>query len=167
MSIARLALESQPFSVSPDPPFLMKPPSTLFHEDQLGSPAKRKTLPSKLPGTAVVYDRTFWFCYLANCSLMMAVSLLFRYADFVKYLGGSEMDLGLIVGVGMFGALATRVLQGLGIDRFGARRIWILSVCLFAISALFHLTVSRVDGPGIYLARILLTTSIAGAFGSS
>ncbi|MCL4207182.1 MAG: MFS transporter [Pirellulaceae bacterium] len=114
-----------------------------------------------------VYDWTFWFCYAANCSLMMGVSLLFRYADFVSYLGGSEMDLGLIVGVGMLGALATRVFQGIGIDRLGPRRIWIMSLCLFATSVLAHLAVSRVNGPGVYLARILLTTSIAGAFGSS
>jgi MFS family permease len=126
------------------------------------------TPPSPSPTVdRVVYDRTFWFCYIANCSLMIAVSLLFRYADLVRYLGGTEMDLGLIVGVGMFGALATRVVQGIGIDRLGARRIWILSLLLFASAVLAHLAVTRVDGPGIYLARIVLTTSIAGAFGST
>jgi MFS family permease len=98
---------------------------------------------------------------------MMAVSLLFRYADLIRYLGGTEMDLGLIVGVGMFGALVTRIVQGVGIDRLGPRRIWILSLLLFAGSVLAHLAVRRVNGPEIYLARIVLTTSIAGAFGSS
>ncbi len=139
----------------------------MLYRDEPHPESEQETGASELPGTGMVYDRTFWFCYVANCSLMMAVSLLFRYADFIEHLGGSEMDLGLIVGVGMFGALATRVLQGVGIDRFGARRIWMLSLCLFAVSALAHLAVSRVNGPGVYLARILLTTSIAGAFGSS
>lgn len=114
-----------------------------------------------------VYDSTFWFCYVANCSLMVAVSLLFRYADLVRFLGGSEMDLGLIVGVGMLGALATRVVQGIGIDRLGAKRIWTVSLLLFASSTLAHLAITRVNGPEIYLARICLTTSIAGSFGSS
>ena len=52
------------------------------------------------------YGAPFWFTYLANASLMVAVSLLFRYADFVEFLGGSELQLGLIVGAGMVGALA-------------------------------------------------------------
>ncbi len=98
---------------------------------------------------------------------MAAVSLLFRYADFVRHLGGGEMDLGLIVGVGMVGALATRILQGLGIDRLGARRIWQFSLLLFAASSLAHLGISRADGLGIYVVRILLTTSTASAFGSA
>jgi MFS family permease len=136
-------------------------------DDQIIPPAGRQTPSHASAPEPAVYDWTFWFCYAANCSLMMAVSLLFRYADFVHYLGGSEMDLGLIVGVGMFGALATRVFQGIGIDRLGPRRIWIMSLCLFAASVLAHLAISRVNGPGIYLVRILLTTSIAGAFGSS
>jgi MFS family permease len=136
-------------------------------DDQL-LPVAGPQIPSHgTPAEPAVYDWTFWFCYAANCSLMMGVSLLFRYADFVHYLGGSEIDLGLIVGIGMFGALATRVFQGIGIDRLGPRRIWIMSLCLFAASVLAHLAISRVNGPGIYLVRILLTTSIAGAFGSS
>ncbi len=98
---------------------------------------------------------------------MMAVSLLFRYADLIRFLGGSEMDLGLIVGVGMLGALATRVIQGIGIDRLGAKRIWVISLVLFASSTLAHLAISHVNGPAIYVARICLATSIAGAFGSS
>lgn len=127
-----------------------------------GSPPSSSTT-AGLP----VFDSTFWFCYVANCSLMMAVSLLFRYADLVRFLGGSEMDLGLIVGVGMLGALATRVVQGVGIDRLGAKWIWVMSLMLFASSTLAHLAISHVNGPAIYVARICLTTSIAGAFGSS
>ncbi len=130
---------------------------------------ERKSLgeASPAPAVAKIYDRTFWLCFAANCCLMAAVSLLFRYADYVRHLGGSEMDLGLIVGVGMVGALATRILQGLGIDRLGARRIWQFSLVLFAASALAHLGVSRADGVGIYVVRILLTTSTASAFGSA
>jgi MFS family permease len=113
------------------------------------------------------YGAAFWFAYAANASLMIAVSLLFRYADFVAYLGGSEFQLGLIVGAGMVGALTMRMIQGVGIDHYGPRLIWLASVALFIVSLLCHLAITRIDGPAIYLVRILFNTSIAGAFGAS
>ena len=98
---------------------------------------------------------------------MIAVSMMFRYADFVTYLGGSEYELGWIVGIGMFGALAMRFFQGAGIDRYGAGNIWAASVALVVASLMAHLWVDRIDTPLIYVLRILYTTSLAGAFGAS
>ena len=115
----------------------------------------------------MAYDLPFWMAYLANTAMMVAVSVLFRYADFVFYLGGAEFELGLIVGVGMLGAISMRVLQGVGIDRYGPRIIWIGSLLLFIISTLGHLTVTEVNGAAIYLARMVMTVGIAGAFGAS
>ena len=113
-----------------------------------------------------LFGPAFWFAYLANTSLMIAVSMMFRYADFVTFLGGSEYELGWIVGIGMFGALAMRFFQGAGIDRyepatFGPLR-WLVVASLIA-----HLWVDRIDTPLIYVLRILYTTSLAGAFGAS
>ncbi|MCO6459326.1 MAG: MFS transporter [Pirellulaceae bacterium] len=114
------------------------------------------------------YGLVFWLCYIGNTSLMVAVSLLFRYSDFViSYLGGSEFQLGLIVGLGMVGALGMRLFQGLGIDRYGSRAIWLGSLVLFIASCLLHLTIGSAHGPGIFLARILWMVSVAGAFGAS
>lgn len=113
------------------------------------------------------YGASFWYAYAANALLMMAISILFRYADFVAFLGGSELELGLIVGAGMVGALAMRLFQGVGIDHYGPRVIWLGSIALFAISLLCHLAVRHVDGAAIYLVRVLYNTSIAGAFGAS
>jgi MFS family permease len=113
------------------------------------------------------YGASFWFAYVANAALMVAVSTLFRYADFVAYLGGSELQLGLIVGIGMVGALTMRMVQGVGIDQYGARVVWLASVALFIVSLLCHLVITRIDGPAIYLVRMLMNTSIAGAFGAS
>ncbi|MCH8921907.1 MAG: MFS transporter [Planctomycetes bacterium] len=123
--------------------------------------------PSSSENLSSPYGPTFWLCYLANTLLMVAVSLLFRYADFVTHLGGSELNLGLIVGIGMVGAIAMRVFLGIGIDRYGPRLIWLGSLSLFIISLLAHLAVTRVDGPAVYLVRIALTISLAGAFGAS
>lgn len=114
-----------------------------------------------------VYDATFWGCYVANCFLVLTFSLMFCYADFITYLGGTEVELGLVVGAGMIGALAVRVVQGVGIDRYGPRLVWLLSLLLCTVSMLAHLAITRVDGVGIYLVRMLYMTSIAGAFGSS
>lgn len=109
----------------------------------------------------------FWFAYAANTTLMIGVSALFRYADFVTSLGGDEYELGWIVGIGMLGAIAMRIFQGVGIDRYGAGNIWIVSVALVCVSLFAHTQVSSLNTPLVFLARILYTTSLAGAFGAS
>jgi MFS family permease len=97
----------------------------------------------------------------------IAMSMLYRYADFVLYLGGNEWTVGRIVGAGMVGSLAMRFFQGFGIDHFGARRIWLWSVAGFVLAALAHLLITTVDGPAIYVLRIVYTTCVAGTFGAS
>ena len=129
--------------------------------------AETATLGLTHTAAATVYGLPFWLTYVANTSLMIAISLLFRYADFITYLGGSEFQLGMIVGSGMIGSLLMRLAQGVGIDRYGPRQIWLLSLVLFVLSLLGHLWVTRVDSPAIYALQILFRTSIAGAFGAS
>ena len=113
------------------------------------------------------YGPRFWFTYLANIGLMVAVSLLFRYADFVHHLGGTEKQLGLITGIGMFGAISARCFQGVAIDRYGASRIWLLSLVLLVVCLLGHLTIRSIQPPWIHFLRIIYTVSLAGAFGAS
>ena len=114
------------------------------------------------------YDRRFWLCYAANFSLQAMVALLFRYADFVTAAGGDERwDLGWIVGVGMLGSLSMRSVQGVAIDRFGTRPIWLASIVLILLSLAGHLAVTSVHGPAVYLLRILYMTGLAGAYGAS
>jgi MFS family permease len=122
-------------------------------------------LKSRLPDQPFGAD--FWFAYVANTSLMVAVSAMFRYADYVIYLGGGEYELGWIVGIGMLGALAMRVFQGVAIDRYGAGRIWLASLLVIILSLMLHLAIRDVHSVGVYLARILYTSSLAGAFGAS
>jgi MFS family permease len=114
-----------------------------------------------------IYGREFWLTYLSNTALMVAISLMYRYADFVLFLGGNEWTVGRIVGVGMIGSLVMRCLQGMGIDSFGTRRVWLLSMALYVLSLLGHLLVTSASSPGIYALRILYATSVAGAFGAS
>lgn len=116
---------------------------------------------------ASAFGRAFWYAYVANSAFTVAMSLMYRYADFVLYLGGTEWNVGLIVGIGMVGSLVMRFFQGFGIDHFGPRRIWLWSTALFVVSLLAHVMVRNVDGPAIYLLRIAYTTSVAGFFGAS
>ncbi|HWA98886.1 MAG TPA: MFS transporter [Pirellulales bacterium] len=109
----------------------------------------------------------FWLAYIANTSMMVAVSLLYRYADFVRDLGGDEFQLGLIVGAGMVGSLAMRTFQGVGIDVHGARKIWIGSAALVIVCCLAHLLLTTSHGPAIFLLRIAMQSGIAGFFGAS
>lgn len=119
------------------------------------------------PLMGTMYNRVFWLAYSANTMLMVAVSLLFRYADFVTFHGGTPLNLGLIVGVGMVGALAMRGFLGTAIDHYGARRVWLASLVAVMTSLLLHLTLTSVHTPTVYLLRILLMVGLAGAFGAS
>ncbi len=113
------------------------------------------------------YDRVFWATFFANSALMVAVSLLFRYSDFVTHADGSAIHLGTIVGIGTIGALVVRVFQGVGIDRFGPRRVWLVSLGIFIVSMWLHACITSVHGVSVYIARFLMMTSLAGAFGAS
>lgn len=123
--------------------------------------------PAGVAERSTAYGRPFWLAYAANTLIMVAVSLLFRYADFISLLGGTEYHLGWIVGVGMVGSLAMRLFLGVGIDNYGPRLVWHGSLILFAAACFGHLLVSTHTGPVIYLLRIVLCCSMAGIFGAS
>jgi len=129
------------------------------------SAAPQARAASDAPASA--FGRAFWYTYIANSAFTVAMSLMYRYADFVLYLDGDEWNVGLIVGVGMVGSLVMRFFQGFGIDHFGPRRIWLCSTALFVVSTLAHVLIGRVDGVAIFLVRIVYTTSVAGFFGAS
>lgn len=121
----------------------------------------------KKPREDSVYDSTFWLSYAANALTTLANGLLFRYSDYVNELGGDEKQLGLIVGVGMIGSIAIRVAQGEAIDRYGAGRIWRVSIMVYSVSLLLHLLVTTAYSPAAFLARVLMQSGLAGFFGSS
>jgi MFS family permease len=92
---------------------------------------------------------------------------MYRYADFVLHLGGTEWNVGLIVGVGMIGSLSMRFFQGFGIDHFGPRRIWLWSNVGFVAALAAHLLIYDARSPAIFLLRVGYATSVAGVFGAS
>lgn len=144
----------------------MPPPTTapVSHEAPPEPRAGQQTRP-RTDGAA--FGLPFWCTYAANSLMMVAISLLYRYGDFVSYLGGSEVDLGWLVAAGMVGSLLMRLAQGVGIDRYGPRRIWLWSSALFIVSCAGHLWIDNVRGVPIYALRVLFQTSVAGFFGAS
>ena len=81
----------------------------------------------RIAAHAEVYSRRFWIAYAANFALVMANALMYRFAELVAYLGGSERAAGAIVGTAYFVVLIVRLLIGQGIDRYGTRAGWVVS----------------------------------------
>ena len=105
--------------------------------------------------------------YASTTLAMAAVALLFRYADFVTLLGGTEFHLGWIVGVGMIGSLAMRLSLGSCIDHYGTKVVWLGSTLLFAATCFAHLAISSHTGVAIYLLRIVFCCAVAGFYGAA
>jgi MFS family permease len=119
------------------------------------------------PDVGATYDRQFWLAYLSSFLMATGVALLFRFADFVQLLGGTEYHLGWIVGLGMVGSLATRIALGSYIDAHGPKLIWLGSAALFAAVCVAHLFVTSCTSVTVYLLRILYCCAVAGFYGSS
>lgn len=123
--------------------------------------------PPAIPPEPAPYDRRFWFACAANTVTVIGSALLYRYADFVTVLGGSEMELGWIIGFGTIGSLVARLFLGAYIDRSGPRRMWLAGLLLVAGSCLLHPWIDTAQGPGIYLTRLAYCLGLAAVFSAS
>jgi len=122
------------------------------------------------------YDASFWKAFLANSLVTVAVAVLYRYADFVTLLGGTELHLGWIVGIGMVGSLTMRLFVGTRIDRYGPRLVWLCALALLACVCFGHVLVTRYPGasirdPAVAVfcigLRIAMWCAIAGIYASA
>jgi MFS family permease len=93
----------------------------------------------------------------------MANALTFRFAEFVSWLGGNQETAGMIVSVGIFGALLVRLVLGQGIDNYGTRRLWILGCVVYITSSSLFLGLFHLGWP-IYVARLGFAAGIATMF---
>lgn len=113
-----------------------------------------------------IYNRQFWIAFVANVMLVTANALTFRFAEFVKFLGGTEETTGFIVSVGLIGSLFFRAFLGQAIDQLGIRRIWIVCSLINVTGSFLILTAPDV-GFQIYTARIIFVIGLSGMFASS
>lgn len=121
--------------------------------------SKASTAPPTAP-SASIYDRMFWLAYLANLTLVGANALTYRFAELVKFLGGTEQTTGFIVQVGMLGALFSRFFLGQLLDRYGTRRVWLIGSAMFGAGAIAFPFCSSTNWP-IYLSRVAYAVGIA------
>lgn len=113
-----------------------------------------------------IYNRTFWLAFVANVMLVTANALTFRFAEFVKFLGGTEETTGFIISVGLVGSLFFRAFLGQAIDQLGIRKIWITCSLINVTGSFLILTAPDV-GFQIYAARIIFVIGLSGMFASS
>ncbi|MEZ6144500.1 MAG: MFS transporter [Planctomycetaceae bacterium] len=116
--------------------------------------------------STTIYNQKFWLAYAANVLLVTANALTFRFAEFVKWLGGTESLTGQIVSVGIIGSLLVRFTLGRDIDGHGTRRMWISCSMLFILGAGL-LTISQSLGWEIYAARVAFTVGLQSMFACS
>jgi len=113
-----------------------------------------------------IYNLSLILAFVANLFQMIGISLLFRYSDFINHLGGSEWELGWIIGVASVGALAFRIVQGPAVDRIGPSAIWLFSIAGQLVALYWHMQIESASGFQILFARMLFATSVAGNFGA-
>lgn len=107
-----------------------------------------------------IYNQTFWLAFAANLFLVAANTLTFRFAEFVRFLGGTEAITGQIISIGLVGSLVWRLFLGQSMDRFGVRAVWIASTLMyFAGSLMIAMTTSV--GTTLTVARILFSIGLA------
>ncbi|MEZ5940692.1 MAG: MFS transporter [Planctomycetaceae bacterium] len=146
------------------------PVSTEQQEDECSntsSPGADAQLPGNESGHEnPIYGSSFYIAFAANIALVVANTMSFRFAELVKFLHGSEETTGRIVSFGLVVSLFIRVLAGRAMDRFGIRRIWILSGLSFLAGSLWIMLATDLSW-SIYVARCIFIVGLATMFACS
>ncbi len=126
----------------------------------------RSPAPSVAMMSRQVYSSEFWLSYTANTMLVAATALLFRFAEFVSFLHGSEETAGRVIAVGVCASLTLRFFLGQAIDHFGERRSWITSAVVCTLGSAMFLFVGDL-GLLLYISRAVFATGVACCFACS
>jgi predicted MFS family arabinose efflux permease len=109
-----------------------------------------------------LYTFRFGQLFLTAVCFMTGVGLQFHFGQYIGFLGRSERDLGLVLGLGMIGSLCARPFVGSLVDRFGAKPGLVAAGLLSASTAVCFPFTS--DLPVVCVIRVLATTSVATFF---
>jgi len=92
--------------------------------------------PPSLPATEErLYTRQFFQVFGAVMLFMTGVALQFHFGEYVEFLGHDVQTLGWVLGISVFGTLASRLHIGRWIDRFGCRPTWLVGAVIVAVTA--------------------------------
>jgi MFS family permease len=110
---------------------------------------------------------TFWMVYAAHFSMTLATTMFYRIADLVTLMGGTEFDLGWIVGCGTAGGLTMRAIHAVASDAYGPKKLWLYACVGLMFSCAAHLGVPMGWLWLLYLIRFVYTAAVNGFFGGS
>lgn len=113
-----------------------------------------------------IYNRLFWWAYIANVMLVSGNALTFRFAELVNLLGGTQQLAGTIVSAGTVGALFGRLFLGQFIDRYGVRPLWLFCSLMYIVGIGLTIGVPSL-GLSMYLGRLLFAFGLGGMFACS
>lgn len=70
-----------------------------------------------------LYTRTFWLACAMHFTGAMGHGMFLLFPLFVRFLGGDDLLIGLVLGAGLAVSVALRPAVGTLLDRFGRRRV--------------------------------------------
>ena len=123
-------------------------------------------LPEPSRHEPTIYNRVFWWAYVANLLLVSANAMTFRFAELINLLGGTQQVAGMIVSIGAVSALVGRLFLGQWMDRFGVRPLWLITSMIMIVGILMMVFIPSL-GFSMYLGRALFIFGIGGMFACS
>jgi predicted MFS family arabinose efflux permease len=97
-----------------------------------------------------LYTGTFWLACAIHFTGAMSFGMFLLFPLFIRALGGEELTIGLVLGVGLAASVAVRPLIGSLLDRFGRRRVLLWSGAANVVSFFPFLLLGEV-GPALFV----------------
>jgi MFS family permease len=89
-----------------------------------------------VPESPPLYTRTFWLACAVHLTGVMSFGMFLLFPLFIRTLGGDELTIGLVLGLGLGVSVVLRPSIGTLLDRFGRRRVLLWSGLANVVSLL-------------------------------
>lgn len=106
-----------------------------------------------------LYTRTFWIACAIHFTGCMSFGMFLLFPLFVRFLGGDELTIGVVLGSGLAVSVAVRPGVGVLLDRLGRRRVLLWSA---AANAASYPPFLLLDGPGPWLFLLATVHLVVG-----
>jgi len=120
-----------------------------------------------MQGAQLLYTRTFLTMSLANFFTSSSFGSFFLFPLFVSHLGGSKLDIGILMGVFSLSSVLSRPWISSMVDRIGRKRSYTLGCAIMTILPLsylfFHQDLSRAY-PALLFVRVIHGIGLALCF---
>src|SRR5262249_25211683 len=112
-----------------------------------------------------LYTRAFWTACAVHLSGAMSLAMFVLMPLLIRALGGTDLTIGLVLGVGTAASVVTRPFVGMLLDRLGRRRVLLVAGLANALSWLPFLGL-RTAGPWVYVWATLHSVVWGALFAS-